>query len=72
MSIKEFLDYCDDYCDVKETALFVFSKSGFGFGQIYFFVGDDGKTHCHNECMSKENVKYFMNMLIDNAIFDDS
>ena len=71
MSIKKFLDSCDNYCDVKGTALFEFSKAGFGFGQIYFFVGDDGKTHCNNECMSKETVKDFMNMLIDNAIFED-
>ena len=71
MSIKKFLDCCNNYCDVNGTALFEFSKAGFGFGQIYFFIGDDGKTHCNNECMSKETVKDFMNMLIDNAIFED-
>ena len=44
MSIKDFLDSCEDSVEVEGTARFKWSLKGRGFGEVYFFVGKDGKT----------------------------
>ncbi len=69
MSIKDLLDSCENDC--SGTGTFHWSMEGFGFGQLHFYIGEDGKTHCHNECMSNERVKEILNILVDNCVMDD-
>jgi len=72
MGIKEFLDNCEDGCEVEVgSASFRWSLKGKGFGQIDFYVGDDGKTHCRNECMSNEEIKKILSVLVDSCVMDD-
>ena len=69
--IRYFLDICEDSCAVGGTALFSWSLKGKGFGQIYFYTGEDGKTHCHNECMSNDSIKQILSVLVDTCTMDD-
>ena len=71
MSLKEFFDKHPNECKVVGHATFNWSLKGCGFGQLHFYIRN-GKTHCDNECMSKETVKEIMNILIDNCEFDNS
>lgn len=71
MSIKDFFNSCKDDCCVEGNASFKWSLKGSGFGGLYFYQ-KNGKTHCDNECMSKETVRKIMNILIDNCEFDNS
>jgi len=64
--------HLDNTCEVSGTALFEWGLKDFGFGQLYFYVGEDGKTHCHNECMSNESVKKILNTLVDTCVMDNS
>ena len=70
--VQNFLDCCEDSCEVsKESALFSWSLKGVGFGQLYFYKGDDDKTHCHNETMSKATIKKILYNLVDECVLDD-
>lgn len=71
MSIQKFLDSCEDSVVVEGTADFRWSLKGKGFGQLYFFVGEDGKTHCYNECMSNESIKKILCNLVDTCVMEN-
>lgn len=84
MSIQDLFNNLDDICEpvsltdeemVDGTALFSWSKKGYGFGMLYFYFKEDdnGKKvlHCDNEYMSKERVKEILCNMVDNAVFGD-
>jgi len=68
MDIKKKFDSCEDSCEVNGSADFSWSLKGIGFGQLYFYTGEDGKTHCNNECMSNEAIKKMLNTLVDTCV----
>lgn len=70
--IENMFNKLENTCEVTDNgALFNWRLKDFGFGQLYFYVGEDGKTHCHNECMSNETVKEILNTLVDTCVMDD-
>ncbi len=44
---------------------------GFGFGGLYFYVGEDKQMHCSNEFMSKNAIKKILNKMVDDCVLDD-
>ena len=42
-----------------------------GFGELYFYLGDDQKIHCSNECMSRNFVRSVLLKLAEDVILDD-
>ena len=71
MSVQELFDSMEDSCAVVDTATFNWSLKGKGFGQLYFYTDEDGKTHCNNECMSNESIKKILNTLVDTCVMHD-
>lgn len=71
MSIRDFLDSCEDDINVGDGFVIVWSEKGRGFGQYHFYTGDDGKIHVDNECDGKETIKRILNRMVDEAILDD-
>ena len=71
MSIKKLMDSMPNTCEVIGTATLSWTMEGVGFGQVRFYVGEDGKTHCDNECMSNERIKKILNTLVDTCVMDD-
>lgn len=64
------LDYARHREDPRRTsATFVFSQSGFGFGEITF-VAVDGQLFIDGERMGVEKIKELLGIAIDGAILD--
>ncbi len=70
MSLCEYFDKCEDYCEPSNTTIFSWSAKSVGFGEFYFYTKDN-KTHCENEFMSKEFIKKMLCEMVDDCILDD-
>jgi hypothetical protein len=46
------------------------AAQGSGFGQMYFYVADDGKLHVDSECMGRHFVRSVLLRLADEVIID--
>jgi hypothetical protein len=57
-----------DYCSPLNNAGFQWGAAGVGFGQLYFYTGDDGVVYCDNEMMSKDFVKKILCQMVDDAV----
>ena len=71
MSIRDFLDRCEDSIDLVGGFTINWSEKGRGFGQYCFYQTDDGEIHISNECDGKETIKRILNRMVDEAILDD-
>jgi len=68
--LRKFLDGCEDHTEMNGSLDIKWSRSGLGFGEFYFWAGDDGVIHCSNEGMSKAFLKEVLGQLVDQAIMD--
>ena len=47
------------------------SAAGQGFGQMRFFVGEDGKLHVDSECMGPHFIRSVLMRLVDELVIHD-
>lgn len=72
MSIKNFLDKCENKItlDDNKPLHIAFSVSGFGFGELMFYQEED-TIYCENECMSKDRIKQILSQMVDECVLID-
>ncbi len=71
MTIKAFLDSCDNSVDLHKGFGLDWSVTGIGFGQLYFTVDDQGVIHCDSETMGKEFIKMVLCRMVDQCVLSD-
>lgn len=70
--IRAYFDRMTDRCAEANGSITLFwSAKGVGFGQYFIYTGEDERIHIDSECMSRESVKKILNIMVDQAIFDD-
>jgi len=69
MSLQDFFDSCETYCEPDGHGGYNWSKEGCGFGQFYFYTKDN-KLMCSNELMSKEFIKEMLCLMVDECELD--
>jgi hypothetical protein len=67
---KCILSYARTDEDGKMVAVFEFSKTGFGFGEIAIVITPDGRAFIDGETMRKKTLLGLFEMMIDGAILD--
>jgi hypothetical protein len=60
----------EDEVPKRISAVFSFSKQGFGFGEVAVVTDADGQTYIDSESMNKETLAGIFQALLDDAIFD--
>ncbi len=55
----------------NESCRFSFSEEGFGFGEFYFYYDENDKLILDSEHMSKERIKKYLCVLVDEAKMED-
>lgn len=68
---REMFESVPDFCEPKDTFTIVWGVKKVGWGELEFYVGQDKKVHCQNECMSKEFIKEQLCRMIDECVLDD-
>lgn len=46
------------------------AAQGSGYGQMYFYVGEDGKLHVDSECMGRHYIRSVLMRLADELVID--
>lgn len=48
----------------------IWQEPNVGFGQLQFYMGDDGTLRCSNELMSKQFIKQMLCHMVDTCVLD--
>lgn len=71
MSIKDMMEAVPNYTEPAQPFSIVWGLKGMGWGELYFYIGEDRKVHCGNELMSKKFIKERLCQMVDDCILDD-
>ena len=71
LPIDDMLKKVPSFVALESPFMITWGAESIGWGEFYFYVGEDKLVHCRNEIMSKHFIKEQLCKMVDECILDE-